>query len=95
LTPRFPKWLVFTRIVVEGHSGTVINTAYIERLNAPFRASTAPLTRRTRALAHRPSVTEAAAKCKVRVSIGLGAIMINASPVQKCRVCPVPALFGR
>jgi hypothetical protein len=33
-------------------SGTGINTAYIERLNAPFRASLAPLVRRGRAIAH-------------------------------------------
>jgi len=32
--------------------GTQINTAYIERLNATFRASLAPLTRRGRRLAH-------------------------------------------
>src|SRR6187402_3372649 len=37
-------------------TGTVINTAYIERLNATFRAHLAPLTRRGRALAR----TEAA-----------------------------------
>ena len=33
-------------------SGTGINTAYIERLNATFRASLAPLVRRGRAIAH-------------------------------------------
>jgi transposase-like protein len=33
-------------------SGTEINTAYIERLNATFRASLAPLVRRGRAIAH-------------------------------------------
>jgi hypothetical protein len=39
-------------------SGTVINTAYIERLNATFRACLAPLARRTRALAHQvPTLT--------------------------------------
>jgi hypothetical protein len=38
------------------HSGTGINTADIERLNATFRASLAPLVRRGRAIAH----TEAA-----------------------------------
>src|SRR6478672_12395695 len=32
-------------------TGTVINTAYIERLNATFRAHLAPLTRRGRAIA--------------------------------------------
>lgn len=32
--------------------GTQINTAYIERLNATFRAALAPLTRRGRRLAH-------------------------------------------
>jgi hypothetical protein len=37
-------------------TGTVINTAYIERLNATFRSSLAALTRRGRAIAH----TEAA-----------------------------------
>jgi hypothetical protein len=31
-------------------TGTVINTAYIERLNATFRAHLAPLTRRGRAI---------------------------------------------
>src|SRR5262249_52777806 len=33
-------------------TGTVINTAYIERLNATFRAHLAPLTRRGRAITH-------------------------------------------
>jgi len=33
-----------------------INTAYIERLNATFRACLAPLARRTRALAHREAI---------------------------------------
>jgi len=32
--------------------GTQINTSYIERLNATFRAALAPLTRRGRRLAH-------------------------------------------
>jgi hypothetical protein len=41
-------------------TGTVINTAYIERLNATFRACSAPLTRRTRALAHQVSTLTAA-----------------------------------
>jgi hypothetical protein len=43
-------------VLAATHSGTGINTAYIERLNATFRASLAPLVRRGRALAH----TEAA-----------------------------------
>ncbi len=34
------------------HGGTQINTSYIERLNATFRAALAPLTRRGRRLAH-------------------------------------------
>jgi len=33
-------------------TGTVINTAYIERLNATFRSALAPLARRGRAIAH-------------------------------------------
>jgi transposase-like protein len=33
-------------------TGTVINTAYIERLNATFRSALAPLVRRGRAIAH-------------------------------------------
>jgi transposase-like protein len=37
-------------------SGTGINTAYIERLNATFRASLAPLVRRGRAIAHTEAV---------------------------------------
>jgi hypothetical protein len=37
----------------------LINTAYIERLNATFRARLAPLARRTRAGAHKHSTLEA------------------------------------
>jgi len=43
-------------VVTATRTGTVINTAYIERLNATFRAHLAPLTRRGRAIAR----TEAA-----------------------------------
>lgn len=39
--------------------GTVINTAYIERLNATFRSALAPLVRRGRALAHTEAVLTA------------------------------------
>jgi len=38
--------------------GTQINTAYIERLNATFRAHLSPLTRRGRAIAHGPTLVE-------------------------------------
>jgi len=41
------------RLLAHSHGGTVINTAYIERLNATFRQRLACLTRRTRHLAHR------------------------------------------
>jgi len=45
-------------ILAATQSGTIINTAYIERLNATFRACLAPLARRTRALAHQvPTLT--------------------------------------
>lgn len=40
-------------------AGAVINTAYIERLNATFRARLAPLVRRTRAGVHKQSTLEA------------------------------------
>jgi hypothetical protein len=40
-------------------TGTGINTAYIERLNATFRASLAPLVRRGRAIAHTEAVLTA------------------------------------
>jgi hypothetical protein len=43
-------------VMTATHTGSVINTAYIERLNATFRAHLAPLTRRGRAIAR----TEAA-----------------------------------
>jgi hypothetical protein len=39
--------------------GNVINTAYIERLNATFRSALAPLVRRGRALAHKEAVLTA------------------------------------
>jgi len=61
-----------SRRIILGHPATVaqvlttasggqhqINTAYIERLNATFRACLAPLTRRTRALVHREVVLTA------------------------------------
>jgi hypothetical protein len=41
-------------------TGTQINTAYIERLNATFRACLAPLARRTRCVLHRPALLTAA-----------------------------------
>jgi transposase-like protein len=41
-------------------TGTQINTAYIERLNATFRACLAPLARRTRCVLHRPALLSAA-----------------------------------
>ena len=40
------------RALARTRGGTQINTAYIERLNATFRAALAPLTRRGRHLAH-------------------------------------------
>ena len=40
-------------------TGTVINTAYIERLNATFRSALAPLARRGRAIAHLQSTLTA------------------------------------
>ena len=43
-------------VLTATRTGTVVNTAYIERLNATFRAHLAPLTRRGRAIAR----TEAA-----------------------------------
>jgi len=47
---------ISTRASGGGHQ---INTAYIERLNATFRACMAPLARRTRALALRKAVLNA------------------------------------
>jgi len=47
------------RVLTETHSGTVINTAYIERLNATFRACLASLARRTRAVAHQAATLTA------------------------------------
>jgi len=42
-----------TQVLITASGGAhQINTAYIERLNATFRACLAPLARRTRALAH-------------------------------------------
>jgi hypothetical protein len=39
-------------VLSKTRTGTVINTAYIERLNATFRSALAPLVRRGRAIAH-------------------------------------------
>ena len=46
-------------VLAATHSGTGINTAYIERLNATFRASLAPLVRRGRAIAHTEAIVTA------------------------------------
>jgi len=68
---RFDRQLTIERRIVQGtaqmvaqllvrsQGGGVINTAFIERLNATFRQRLAPLARRTRALAHYPQTLEA------------------------------------
>lgn len=48
------------RILAETGTGSGINTAYIERLNATFRGALAPLARRSRRLLHSPSRVSAA-----------------------------------
>jgi transposase-like protein len=45
--------------VLNATGATVLNTAYIERLNATFRSALAPLVRRGRALAHKEAVLTA------------------------------------
>jgi hypothetical protein len=45
---------LLARLLWESRGGIVINTAFIERLNATFRQHLTWLTRRTRSLAHRP-----------------------------------------
>jgi transposase-like protein len=45
---------LLARLLWESRGGIVINTAYIERLNATFRQQLPWLMRRTRTLAHRP-----------------------------------------
>ena len=46
------------RVIAATRGGTQINTAYIERLNATFRAHLAPLTRRGRGIAHGTALVE-------------------------------------
>jgi hypothetical protein len=46
------------RVLCESQGGGVINTAYIERLNATFRQRLACLARRSRALARTPKMLE-------------------------------------
>lgn len=48
-----------TALLAATGGGTRINTAYIERLNATFRAALVPLVRRGRALAHKETVLSA------------------------------------
>jgi hypothetical protein len=51
---------VISRVIATQHSiRALINTAYVERLNATFRARLAPLVRRTRAGAHKRRTLEA------------------------------------
>jgi hypothetical protein len=47
-------------LLASSHGGQVLNTAFIERLNATFRALLAPLARRTRALLRRQPLLHAA-----------------------------------
>jgi len=47
-----------TRVILATRGGTQITTAYIERLNATFRAHLVPLTRRGRGIAHGPALVE-------------------------------------
>jgi transposase-like protein len=49
-----------TRVLAETGTGSGINTAYIERLNATFRGALAPLARRSRRLLARPAQLTAA-----------------------------------
>jgi len=46
-------------VLAATHSGTQINTAYVERLNATFRSCLATLVRRGRAIAHKDAVLTA------------------------------------
>ncbi len=48
-----------TAVLLATGTGTGINTAYIERLNATFRAASAPLTRRGRAIARTEATLQA------------------------------------
>jgi hypothetical protein len=48
-----------TLAATQGSATAVVNTAYVERLNATFRARLAPLARRTRAGVHRAATLEA------------------------------------
>ncbi len=48
-----------TLAATQGSAAAVVNTAYVERLNAAFRARLAPLARRTRAGVHRAATREA------------------------------------
>ncbi len=48
-----------TLAATQGSAAAVVNTAYVERLNATFRARLAPLARRTRAGVHRAATLEA------------------------------------
>jgi len=47
-----------TRVIAATRGGAAINTAYIERLNATFRAHLSPLTRRGRGIAHGTALVE-------------------------------------
>jgi hypothetical protein len=46
-------------VLAATHTGSGINTAYIQRLNATFRSALAPLIRRGRAIAHTETVLTA------------------------------------
>ncbi len=65
------------------HSGTVLNTAYIERLNATFRAHLVPLVRRGRALARSQTVLTAGmylVGCAYNLCWGHDSLRLAAAP---------------
>jgi hypothetical protein len=58
-TAEVSKPQAIAEVLRKTRTGTVINTAYIERLNATFRSALAPLARRGRAIAHLASTLTA------------------------------------
>ncbi len=89
-------------LLIESQGGGVLNTAYIERLNATFRSVIAPLTRRTRALARTPALLEASMYlagsvynfCTLHRSLAVELIVVGRRGEQRRWVGRTPAMVA-
>lgn len=98
--PSVDELALAEELLGSSQSGGVLNTAYIERLNATFRARLAGLARRTRALLAKPETLESGMYlvgclynfCSCHESLRVGIYVLNSSAEQRRWVGRTPAM---